>query len=125
MQAGQNPADPLTQLNGPMAHGLMAGFNPFAGMGVNTNDPNMVSAAHHSWYERMGIVSGGSAMGTSGICRVAAWIGLRPSSVIPRCPSGAVLHCRKRLVFGWRSRLKPVSAVPSIHRNYAHAALLE
>ncbi|KZS93488.1 hypothetical protein SISNIDRAFT_485732 [Sistotremastrum niveocremeum HHB9708] len=41
MQAGQNPADPLTQLNGPMAHGLMAGFNPFADLGVNTGDPNM------------------------------------------------------------------------------------
>jgi len=43
MQTGQAPSDPLTQLNTPMAHGLMAGFNPFAGMGVNTNDPNMVS----------------------------------------------------------------------------------
>ena len=43
MQAGQNPHDPLTQLNGPMGFGLMAGFNPFADMGLNTNDPNMVS----------------------------------------------------------------------------------
>jgi len=42
MQAGQNPADPLTQLNGPAGHGLLAGFNPFAGTGVNTNDPNMI-----------------------------------------------------------------------------------
>ncbi|KAF8330824.1 uncharacterized protein EI90DRAFT_3016653 [Cantharellus anzutake] len=42
MQAGQNPADPLTQLNGPAGHGLLAGFNPFAGTGVNTNDPNMM-----------------------------------------------------------------------------------
>jgi len=42
MQAGQNPTDPLTLLNGPMGHGVMAGFNPFAGMGVNANDPNMM-----------------------------------------------------------------------------------
>ena len=42
MQAGQLPSDPLTVLNGPMGHGIMAGFNPFADMGVNTNDPNMV-----------------------------------------------------------------------------------
>ncbi|GJJ13578.1 hypothetical protein Clacol_007834 [Clathrus columnatus] len=42
MQAGQNPSDPLTVLNGPMGHGLMAGFNPFAGLGVNPNDPNMM-----------------------------------------------------------------------------------
>ena len=41
MQAGQNPNDPLTILNGPMGHG-MAGFNPFESMGLNTNDPNMV-----------------------------------------------------------------------------------
>ena len=45
MATGQNPSDPLTLLNGPMGHGLMAGFNPFQGMGVNTNDPNMVSPA--------------------------------------------------------------------------------
>lgn len=44
MQAGQNPHDPLTQLNGPMGFGLMAGLNPFAEMGLNPNDPNMVSA---------------------------------------------------------------------------------
>jgi len=43
MQAGQNPADPLTQLNGPRGHGL-AGFNPFAGTGVNLNDPNMMQS---------------------------------------------------------------------------------
>ena len=42
MQTGQLPSDPLTILNGPMGHGLMAGFNPFADMGLNTNDPNMV-----------------------------------------------------------------------------------
>ncbi|KAH0825943.1 ubiquitin family-domain-containing protein [Lanmaoa asiatica] len=41
MQAGQNPSDPLTLLNGYMGHGLMAGFNPFAEMGVNQNDPNV------------------------------------------------------------------------------------
>ena len=42
MAAGQNPSDPLTILNTPMAHGAMAGFNPFADMGLNPNDPNMV-----------------------------------------------------------------------------------
>ncbi|CDO68496.1 hypothetical protein BN946_scf184499.g21 [Trametes cinnabarina] len=41
MQAGQNPHDPLTQLNGPMGFGLMGNFNPFAEMGLNPNDPNM------------------------------------------------------------------------------------
>ena len=42
MQAGQNPSDPLTQLNGHQAFGAMAGFNPFADMGLNQNAPNMV-----------------------------------------------------------------------------------
>jgi ubiquilin len=42
MQAGQNPHDPLTQLNSHMGYGAMAGLNPFADMGVNQNDPNMV-----------------------------------------------------------------------------------
>lgn len=42
MQTGQNPHDPLTQLNSHLGFGAMAGFNPFAGMGVNPNDPNMV-----------------------------------------------------------------------------------
>jgi ubiquilin len=42
MAAGQNPSDPLTQLNSHLGHGVMAGFNPFANMGVNPNDPNMV-----------------------------------------------------------------------------------
>ena len=42
MQTGQLPSDPLTILNGPMGHGLMAGFNPFAELGLNPNDPNMV-----------------------------------------------------------------------------------
>jgi ubiquilin len=46
MATGQNPNDPLTVLNGPMGHGLMAGFNPFQGMGVNMNDPNMVSQTY-------------------------------------------------------------------------------
>lgn len=53
MAAGQNPSDPLTILNTPMAHGALAGFNPFAGMGVNMNDPNMVScpaAVHEPQY---------------------------------------------------------------------------
>jgi hypothetical protein len=43
MQAGQNPLDPLTQLNSHRGYGAMAGLNPFADMGVNQNDPNMVS----------------------------------------------------------------------------------
>jgi ubiquilin len=42
MQAGQNPHDPLTQLNSHLGFGAMAGFNPFTSMGVNQNDPNMV-----------------------------------------------------------------------------------
>lgn len=42
MQAGQNPHDPLTQLNSHMGFGAMAGLNPFADMGLNPNDPNMV-----------------------------------------------------------------------------------
>ncbi|KAI0776334.1 hypothetical protein BD413DRAFT_528502 [Trametes elegans] len=48
MQAGQNPHDPLTQLNGPMGFGLMAGFNPFAEMGLNPNDPNMMQSMLNS-----------------------------------------------------------------------------
>ncbi|EJU02525.1 ubiquitin-domain-containing protein [Dacryopinax primogenitus] len=44
MQTGQNPTDPLTVLNGPAGHGVMAGFNPFAQMGVNPNDPNMMQS---------------------------------------------------------------------------------
>jgi len=42
MQAGQNVHDPLTQLNGYQGFGAMAGLNPFADMGVNPNDPNMM-----------------------------------------------------------------------------------
>ncbi|KAG8902239.1 hypothetical protein FRC00_014456 [Tulasnella sp. 408] len=42
MAAGQSPSDPLTMLNTPMAHGALAGFNPFADMGINPNDPNML-----------------------------------------------------------------------------------
>lgn len=42
MQAGQNPHDPLTQLNSHLGFGAMAGFNPFTDMGVNPNDPNML-----------------------------------------------------------------------------------
>jgi ubiquilin len=47
MQAGQNPHDPLTQLTGHQAYGLMAGLNPFAELGVNPNDPNMVLPLIH------------------------------------------------------------------------------
>ncbi|THH28517.1 hypothetical protein EUX98_g5672 [Antrodiella citrinella] len=42
MQSGQNVHDPLTQLNGHQGYGLMAGLNPFADMGLNPNDPNMM-----------------------------------------------------------------------------------
>ncbi|KAI0789379.1 hypothetical protein C8Q75DRAFT_807021 [Abortiporus biennis] len=42
MHSGQNPHDPLTQLNGHQGYGLMAGLNPFADMGLNPNDPNMM-----------------------------------------------------------------------------------
>ncbi len=42
MQTGQNPHDPLTQLNSHAGFGAMAGLNPFADMGLNQNDPNMV-----------------------------------------------------------------------------------
>lgn len=46
MQTGQNPHDPLTQLNGHNGFGLMAGLNPFADMDLNQNDPNMVHIRH-------------------------------------------------------------------------------
>ncbi len=42
MQTGQNPHDPLTLLNSHLGYGAMAGINPFADMGLNQNDPNMV-----------------------------------------------------------------------------------
>jgi len=42
MQTGQNPQDPLTQLNSHRGFGAMAGVNPFASMGLNPNDPNFM-----------------------------------------------------------------------------------
>lgn len=42
MQTGQNPHDPLTQLNSHLGYGALAGFNPFAELGLNPNDPNMM-----------------------------------------------------------------------------------
>jgi len=42
MQTGQNPQDPLTQLNSHRGFGAMAGVNPFANMGLNPNDPNFM-----------------------------------------------------------------------------------
>ncbi|KAI0311883.1 hypothetical protein OF83DRAFT_710554 [Amylostereum chailletii] len=42
MQTGQNVHDPLTQLNGHQGFGVMGGFNPFADMGLNPTDPNML-----------------------------------------------------------------------------------
>jgi len=48
MQTGQNPHDPLTQLNSHMGFGAMAGLNPFAEMGLNPNDPNMVQTMMNS-----------------------------------------------------------------------------
>jgi ubiquilin len=50
MQAGQNPHDPLTQLNSHMGYGAMAGLNPFADMGLNPNDPNMVRCVYGRCY---------------------------------------------------------------------------
>jgi ubiquilin len=47
MQTGQNPSDPLTQLNSHMGFGAMAGLNPFADMGLNPNDPNIVRGTCH------------------------------------------------------------------------------
>ncbi|KAG2010441.1 ubiquitin-60S ribosomal protein L40 fusion protein, variant 3 [Coprinopsis cinerea AmutBmut pab1-1] len=48
MQTGQNPHDPLTQLNSHMGFGAMAGINPFADMGLNPNDPNMMQTMFNS-----------------------------------------------------------------------------
>ncbi|EIM83168.1 uncharacterized protein STEHIDRAFT_101265 [Stereum hirsutum FP-91666 SS1] len=48
MQAGQNVHDPLTQLNSHLGYGAMAGLNPFADMGVNPNDPNMLQGMMNS-----------------------------------------------------------------------------
>ncbi|KXN84286.1 Ubiquitin domain-containing protein DSK2 [Leucoagaricus sp. SymC.cos] len=44
MQAGQNIHDPLTQLNSHLGFGAMAGVNPFADLGLNPNDPNMMTS---------------------------------------------------------------------------------
>ncbi|KAG1839175.1 hypothetical protein C8R48DRAFT_741747 [Suillus tomentosus] len=44
MQAGQNPHDPLTQLNSHLGYGALNSFNPFAEMGLNPNDPNMMQS---------------------------------------------------------------------------------
>ena len=67
MQAGQNPHDPLTQLNGLMGFGLVADFNPFADMGVNLNDPNTVSARVIAWAD-VGRWWGGSIRTLCRIC---------------------------------------------------------
>ncbi|KAF8955842.1 hypothetical protein BDZ97DRAFT_1855158 [Flammula alnicola] len=48
MQTGQNVHDPLTQLNGHMGFGAMAGLNPFGEMGLNQNDPNMMQTMLNS-----------------------------------------------------------------------------
>ena len=48
MNTGQPIHDPLTQLNGHQGFGAMAGYNPFADMGLNTNDPNLVRPSE-SW----------------------------------------------------------------------------
>ncbi|KAH6911697.1 hypothetical protein BKA70DRAFT_1146120 [Coprinopsis sp. MPI-PUGE-AT-0042] len=48
MQTGQNVHDPLTQLNSHMGFGAMAGLNPFAEMGLNPNDPNMLQTMMNS-----------------------------------------------------------------------------
>ncbi|KDQ62985.1 hypothetical protein JAAARDRAFT_28976 [Jaapia argillacea MUCL 33604] len=48
MQTGMNPHDPLAQLNSHMGFGAMAGLNPFADMGLNPNDPNMLQTMMNS-----------------------------------------------------------------------------
>jgi len=48
MQTGQNPHDPLTLLNSHLGFGAMAGLNPFAELGVNPNDPNMIQTMMNS-----------------------------------------------------------------------------
>ena len=42
MQTGQNPHDPLIQLNSHLGYSAMAGVDLFTEMGLNPNDPNMV-----------------------------------------------------------------------------------
>ncbi|KAJ2918753.1 hypothetical protein MD484_g1703, partial [Candolleomyces efflorescens] len=58
IQAGQNPHDPLTLLNSSLAFGHpgVANFNPFAEMGLNPNDPNMMQTMMNSpeFLEQMG-----------------------------------------------------------------------
>ncbi|KAJ4481813.1 hypothetical protein C8R41DRAFT_472075 [Lentinula lateritia] len=48
MQTGQNVHDPLTSLNSHLGFGAMAGLNPFADMGLNPNDPNMLQTMMNS-----------------------------------------------------------------------------
>ncbi|EGN93572.1 hypothetical protein SERLA73DRAFT_97505 [Serpula lacrymans var. lacrymans S7.3] len=64
MQAGQNPHDPLTQLNSHMGYGLMAGLNPFADMGLNPNDPNMLQSMMSSpqFFQQMSSVMSNPAV---------------------------------------------------------------
>ena len=61
MQTGQNPHDPLTQLNSHLGYGAMAGVDPFTEMGLNPNDPNMVRcepppAAQHVLLTRLPVL---------------------------------------------------------------------
>ncbi|KIK61800.1 hypothetical protein GYMLUDRAFT_243467 [Collybiopsis luxurians FD-317 M1] len=48
MQTGQNVHDPLTTLNSHLGFGALNGFNPFADMGLNPNDPNMLQSMLNS-----------------------------------------------------------------------------
>ncbi|KAF5387366.1 hypothetical protein D9757_005740 [Collybiopsis confluens] len=48
MQTGQNVHDPLTTLNSHLGFGALNGFNPFADMGLNPNDPNMLQGMMNS-----------------------------------------------------------------------------
>ncbi|KAF9073315.1 hypothetical protein BDP27DRAFT_1391088 [Rhodocollybia butyracea] len=48
MQTGQNVHDPLTTLNSHLGFGALNGFNPFADMGLNPNDPNMLQTMMNS-----------------------------------------------------------------------------
>ncbi|KAJ2921852.1 hypothetical protein H1R20_g15249, partial [Candolleomyces eurysporus] len=58
IQAGQNIHDPLTLLNSSQAFGHpgVANFNPFAELGLNPNDPNMMQTMMNSpeFLEQMG-----------------------------------------------------------------------
>jgi hypothetical protein len=79
MQTGQNVHDPLTQLNGHMGFGAMAGLNPFGELGLNQNDPNMVCVFDSSF--SLGPGAAGAA-------------GPEHSSCLPRIADITICRCR-------------------------------